>query len=148
MVWTELSASNNRSSWRTPSGAHSSQLQTLRISLSNTLDIFANVAFDKLDEPTVDIPDAAMTDPGDRSRDEPTLPLASDLLALANRPVHLIAHPVWSAVREKALALTTAGPAIIVILGRQGPEKTLLHRDLARTFGECGRSACLLDFPG
>jgi len=86
-----------------------------------------------------------MTDPAN----EPTrqvLPTARDVWALASRPAHTIAHPVWREARETVIALVAAGPAMIVVLGPPGTGKTALLRDLAATFGEQGRSACLLDF--
>ncbi len=86
-----------------------------------------------------------MTDPANELRRQ-ALPTARDLLALAGRPIHAIAHPAWSEARETVLALVTAGPAMIVVLGPPGTGKTALLRELAATFGERGRSACLLDF--
>jgi hypothetical protein len=86
-----------------------------------------------------------MTDPADEPRKQ-ALPTARDLPALASRPTHAIAHPAWSEARETVLALVTAGPAMIVVLGPPGTGKTALLRDLAATFGEQSRSACLLDF--
>jgi type II secretory pathway predicted ATPase ExeA len=88
----------------------------------------------------------AMTDPADQPRKQATLPRASDLLELANRPVRLIAHPAWSEAREIVLALVTAGPSLVAVLGPPGTGKTILLRDLATTFGERGRGVCLLDF--
>jgi len=86
-----------------------------------------------------------MTDPAN----EPTrhaLPTPRDVWALASRPAHTIPHPAWLEARETVLALVAAGPAMIVVLGPPGTGKTALLRDLAATFGEQGRSACLLDF--
>ena len=86
-----------------------------------------------------------MTDPANEPRRQ-DLPTARDLRAVAGRPAHAIAHPAWSEARETVLALVTAGPAMIVVLGPPGTGKTALLRDLSATFGERGRSACLLDF--
>ena len=85
-----------------------------------------------------------MTDRANEPRGR-ALPTARDL-PLPNRPTHAIAHPAWSEARETVLALVTAGPAMIVVLGPPGTGKTALLRDLATTFRERGRSACLLDF--
>ncbi len=87
-----------------------------------------------------------MTDPINERRRQAALPTASELLALTSRPTRVIAHPAWSAAREKALALVTAGPATVLVLGAPGTGKTALLRDLAATFGDRGRAACLLEF--
>jgi hypothetical protein len=86
-----------------------------------------------------------MTDPANEPRRQ-ALPTARDLLALTGRPTQAIAHPAWSKARERVLALVTAGPAMIVVLGPPGTGKTVLLRDLAATFRERAWSACLLDF--
>ena len=74
------------------------------------------------------------------------LPKMSDLLELAGRPAQVIEHPSWTTARETALALITAGPCLIIVLGPAGSGKSTLLRDLATTLGEHGRTACLLDF--
>ena len=106
--------------------------------------MFADV---KSHRPTLDHPGEMqqMTDPANEPTRQP-LPTARDVWALASRPAHTIAHPVWREARETVLALVAAGPAMIVVLGPPGTGKTALLRDLAATFGEQGRSACLLDF--
>ena len=86
-----------------------------------------------------------MTDRANEPRRQ-ALPTARGLWALATHPTQAIAHPAWSEARETVLALVTAGPAMIVVLGPAGTGKTTLLRDLATTFRERGRSACLLEF--
>jgi type II secretory pathway predicted ATPase ExeA len=78
---------------------------------------------------------------------EQSAPLGvGDPLTPARRPTHFIGHKIWNEARETVLALVTAGSALIVVLGPPGIGKTALLRDLAATFGERGRVACLLDF--
>jgi len=80
------------------------------------------------------------------AQEQSVLPKASDLLELARRPAQVIGHPSWTTARETALALATAGPRLIVLLGPPGSGKTTLLRDLATTLRERRRAVCLLDF--
>ncbi len=72
---------------------------------------------------------------------------ASHLLKSAGRPARPIAYPAWREAREKILARAAAGPGLIALLGPPGTGKSILLRDLATTFGERGRTVCLLDVP-
>ncbi|HSU07309.1 MAG TPA: hypothetical protein VLI93_17230, partial [Acetobacteraceae bacterium] len=90
--------------------------------------------------------DVAMTKPAAHPQELPVLPSASDLLQLASRPTHVIAHRAWSAARDQILPLVTAGPGLVAVLGPPGSGKTTLLRDLATTLDERGHAACMLDF--
>jgi type II secretory pathway predicted ATPase ExeA len=87
-----------------------------------------------------------MTNPADPLQEQSALLGVGDPLTPVRRPTHFIGHKTWNEARETVLALVTAGPAMIVVLGPPGIGKTALLRDLAATFGERGRLACLLDF--
>lgn len=80
------------------------------------------------------------------AQEQSILPKASDLLELASRPTQIIEHPSWTTARETALALVTAGPCLIVLLGPPGSGKSALLRSLATALCERGQDVCLLDF--
>jgi type II secretory pathway predicted ATPase ExeA len=88
-----------------------------------------------------------MTNPADQPQKQ-SAPLGGegDPLPPVRRPTHFISHKTWNQARETVLALITAGSGLIVVLGPPGIGKTALLRDLAATFGDRGRLACLLDF--
>ena len=79
-------------------------------------------------------------------RNQSVLPSARRLLEMGNRAAPAIAHPTWSAARDRVLTLIAAGRGLIAVLGPPGSGKTTLLRDLLSTLGERGQTVHLLAF--